>query len=355
MINHNNEIVAFHDEKVTLSSKEQAEMRARRYTNRRRLLRGLKRDGAPRPIECRSQGSYRMHTMVQQPGKDYDIDDGIYFRIEDLKGPRGGAMLPGDAKEMVRKALHDARFNVPPESRTNCVRILYNEGYHVDMPAYRRISNRNFAGVIETWYELASTQWKRSNPLAVTEWFTKENKRQSPDQVNGGQLRRLVRLLKAFAKSRPSWRDRNASGFMITVLVVESYRAALGRDDLALYETAVSIRNRLRGSLEIAHPTVPGEMLTSGPDDARTKFLREKLGWAIDQLESLVDPNCPPERSLRAWDRVFFTDFFSAKLQKYRARRMRERQALTGTPLVRQPGRRPPERPVDKRGGGRFG
>ena len=69
MINHAKDIIAFHKEEVTLPGREQAEMRDRRDANRRRLDRGLKRDGAPRPVECRSQGSHRMHTMVQQPDK----------------------------------------------------------------------------------------------------------------------------------------------------------------------------------------------------------------------------------------------------------------------------------------------
>ena len=151
-------------------------------------------------------------------------------------------MRPVDAKEMVRKALDDTRFNVPPESRTNCVRIQYDEGYHVDMPVYRRVSKKNFAGESVTWDELAGTQWTRSNPLGVTKWFLAENKRQSPSLVNGGQLRRLVRLLKAFAKSRRSWRGRIASGFMITKLVVENYVPSSDREDSALCQTMVAIR-----------------------------------------------------------------------------------------------------------------
>lgn len=34
-----------------------------------------------------------MQTMVQQPSDDYNIDDGVYFDIEDLKGARGSDRL----------------------------------------------------------------------------------------------------------------------------------------------------------------------------------------------------------------------------------------------------------------------
>ena len=66
MKNCHDDMIAYHDEDVTLPHKERTEMRDRRNTNHRRLNNGLKRDGEPAPIGCRSQGSYAMRTMVQQ-------------------------------------------------------------------------------------------------------------------------------------------------------------------------------------------------------------------------------------------------------------------------------------------------
>ena len=93
-----------------------------------------------------SQGSYAHRTMVQQADKDYDIDDGTYFSKDDLKGPKDGDKSARDAKEMVRKALHDEQFNKPPEVRTNCVRVYYSAGYHVDVPVYREVTTTDFLG-----------------------------------------------------------------------------------------------------------------------------------------------------------------------------------------------------------------
>jgi len=151
------DMIAYHNQDVTLPEKEQSEMRDRRNANRRRLKDGLKRDEEPSSIGCRSQGSYAMRTMVQDPDRDYDIDDGVYFDKDDLKGPQGGDKTATDAKEMVREALDDGSFKRPPERLKNCVRVYYNAGYHVDIPVYRRITDINGQGVEETWYELAST------------------------------------------------------------------------------------------------------------------------------------------------------------------------------------------------------
>ena len=88
------DVLAHHDEKVTLPQDERTAMHDRRNANRDRLKRGLKEANKPAPREFISQGSYAMKTMVQHPEYDYDIDDGVYFRKESLVGERGAEMSP---------------------------------------------------------------------------------------------------------------------------------------------------------------------------------------------------------------------------------------------------------------------
>ena len=307
MYNSHKEIRSYHDKKVTLSKKERDEMRRHRKANQKRLKDGLKLNNGPNPIRFQSQGSYEHHTMVQHKDKDYDIDDGVYFSQNDLKGKKGGDKSARDAKEMVRKAVHRNRLKRSPEVRTNCVRIRYDAGYHVDIPVYREIKK----GKEKPRYEIASSNWKKSDPTAVNRWFEEKCKCRSMSKDNGQQLRRLIRLLKAFTRSRKKWRNQIASGFMITVLIVEGcYRAHPGRDDKALYETIVAMRKRLASNLQIKHPTIKGGKLTSSPDDPKTGFLRKQLNQAINDLAILSNPSCDRKQMLKAWDKVFNTDFF---------------------------------------------
>ena len=356
MYSCHSDILAFHNSDVTLPQSEQDEMRERRDTNRQRQKDGLRRDGEPAPSRFQSQGSYAHRTMVQQPDRDYDIDDGTYFGKDDLKGPRGGDKTARDAKEMVRKALHDDRFNKPPEVRTNCVRVYYSAGYHVDVPVYRKVTTTGFFGDQETHYEIASSDWKRADPQEVTRWFNRENKRQSPDDTNGRQLRRQTRMLKAFARSRASWRPRMATGFMITTLVVdECYRSDATCEDKALYNTMVAMRDRLDRNLEIAHPTVDGDWLTSGWDDGRSKFLREKLDWAIRELGLLFHAECTRAQALKAWDKVFKTTYFSDRLKDEETESQRTVGAgMAASILIQNAEKAAAQQPVDKRGGGRY-
>src|SRR3954469_21246514 len=138
MRNTSREVCGFHDAEVALTTTERSEMRKRRNTNRERLKKGLEKNSNPKPIGCHTQGSYSMKTMVQDPDYDYDIDDGVYFKSADLKGSQGADKSALQARQMVCAALQDDKFATEPEVRKNCVRVYYEAGYHVDVPAYRR-------------------------------------------------------------------------------------------------------------------------------------------------------------------------------------------------------------------------
>ncbi|MBW3098815.1 cyclic GMP-AMP synthase DncV-like nucleotidyltransferase [Pseudohoeflea coraliihabitans] len=352
MYNCSNDVLAHHDEKVTLPTKEQDEMRERRDANRKRLKKGLDKQDKPAPLEHRSQGSYAMKTMVQHSQKDYDIDDGVYFDKEDLVGDRGAYLSALDARKMVRDALNDGPFNNAPECRRNCVRVYYNAGYHVDVPVYRRITTEGF--IKNHHYELASSEWKRSDARDVTKWFSDENRDQSPDTTNGRQLRRVVRQIKKFARSRPSWSGQILSGFGITKLVTECYKPDAAREDRALHDTMQAMRNRLNGSLVVGHPVTPGETITKGNDDATARFLRERLSEALVDLAPLFESDCTRAKALKCWDKVFKTDFFSLRESKKTQDASPGARGFLSAGLAIDEGKQAAEA-VRKEGGGRYG
>ena len=323
MFNCAKDVWAFHDKEVTLPGTEQKKMRDRRDSNRNRLRKGLAKAQKPAPIEFVKQGSYAMKTMVRDPANDYDIDDGVYFGKEDLVGERGGDMTSLDARKMVRNAVDDGRFKQKPDVRSNCVRVHYEAGYHVDLPVYRRVVTSTCFGRAEHYELAASSGWKRSDARDVTKWYETERERY---RDNGRQLRRVNRVLKKFARSRESWRAGILSGFGITVLLTECY-VCNDREDCALHATMVAMRDRLSRDLQIAHPVTPGEYITSGADDARARSFREKLTMAIDALEPLFETDCTRGKALKCWDKVFATIFFSERLEN-------ERRATVKSPAI---------------------
>jgi hypothetical protein len=342
MFDCGNDLISFHNENVTLSQDERAAMRDHRNANRDRLKKNLKEKTKPSPTDFIKQGSYAMLTMVQEPDNDYDIDDGVYFNKADLKDKSGNDMTPKDVRQMICDCLKDDRFNKQPQVRKNCVRIFYEEGYHVDMPIYR---------VTETdEYELAAgDSWVVSCAADVEDWFNNVNQTKSPDDQNGRQFRRIVRLLKKFARSRTGWKDKIASGFTITKLVEECYMANKDREDCALRDTMTAIYNRLNSSLEVMHPVTPGAKLTKGPDDESTKFLKTQLFDALNNLKCLDESNCTQKDALNAWDKVYKTDYFSSRL-KNESKADVSNASIFASIISKE--NDPPM--VNKKGGGRF-
>lgn len=322
MFDCSKDVRAYHDQEVSLPKSEQDAMRDRRNANRTRLRNGLADAGKPAPLEFVKQGSYAMKTMTRDPDNDYDIDDGVYFRKEDLVGDRGAEMTSLQARQMVRDAVDDGKFKKPPEVRSNCVRVYYEKGYHVDLPVYRRVTTSTVFGDVVHYELAASSGWKRSDARDVSEWYEDERAK----SADGIQLRRINRDLKKYARSRDSWRSGILSGFGISVLTVERFRHN-EREDRALYDTMVEIKGRLNWDLQVKHPVTPGDYITSGSDDARARCFRDKLTEAIDNLQPLFDADCTRERALKCWDKVFATTFFSERLEE-------EKRAAVAAPAV---------------------
>ena len=310
MFNTSTQVKSYHHDKVAIVGQARKDMRSRRDTNRDRLKAGLERDSKPKPLGSHTQGSYAMHTMVQDDNLDYDIDDGVYFKASDLAGPQGAAMSALDVRKMVCAAVQDDKFNTAPDVRANCVRVYYNTGYHVDIPAYRRNETTNiWTNKPEYSYELAGASWRKSDAKQVTVWFRKTNKELSPEAVGEGQFRRVVRYLKIFSKSRTSWKGKNPSGFALTKLASECFVNSLNRDDEALRSTMKAIADRLMYNKTVQHPVVDEYLISDG--DPRPTYLMDRLNENLGHLNVLDGTDCTHEKAMKAWDKVFCTSWFS--------------------------------------------
>lgn len=259
-------------------------------------------------IQFQSQGSYEMDTIINPTRGDYDLDDGIYF-IGNL--PR--AKRPGT--EVFHKQIIDAIGSKYGEvekviDKNTCVRVLFKDGYHIDLPVY-------YAG---DWRcpDLADKAkgWILSNPVEFIAWF--EEKAQSGFQKSflyesklfdeyqrwlsdirkkDVQLRRLVRFLKSWGDLR---REEMPCGLIMTILVANNYYSH-DRDDVALAETLVLIEASLRKSFTCLRPTTPeGEdLLASYPHkDAFLRYLRQFIENAKKALSE-----SDPSQACKSWQK----------------------------------------------------
>ncbi len=290
----------FYVEHVRLGKDRRDALAGHRDANLERLSAGLEKLG---PIDGAStahfddylvQGSYAMHTLNQHSENDYDIDTGIIFLRANI--PAGAK----EARARVARALREGggNFKKPPEARTNAVTVWYAEGHHVDLAIYRR----NGTGL-----EHASGDvWNACDPEEIPVWFKDKNQSLSPEG-KADQFRRVVRWVKALAKSRKTW--SMPGGMIISALVAEVYSPHESRDDVALLETLTALSNRLNGSTYVANP-VGGTLTGKKKYHDRVIFLRDKLEWLLPKLAVLRDEDCTLDDAKRAWRWVFNHSFW---------------------------------------------
>lgn len=293
----------FYRNKVVLHSADQHALREKKKLNISRLKSGLqeynKEKGTGYKIcEDRVQGSMAMHTVVQNDEKDYDIDVAIVFEKENL-----GEMGARAARNLVANALRrkTGQFAEEPEVKTSCVRIKYQEGYHVDFAVYRRYRESPNG---EYQYEHAGAEWTKRGIRAVEDWFRDET------ADKGDALRKMVRLSKMFCRSRDTW--VMPSGLLQTVLCDEQLDEH-DRIDEQFYDTMEHIVDRLEESLEVNAPVDNGRPLTARDTDlTRMKNWKNRLSAQLEKLSVLFDDDCTYAQALDAWSAFFQHDYWTS-------------------------------------------
>ena len=278
-------INSFYNDKVYLSEDEKNKLRNFREINIKRVKDGTDKlsenDGVchQKFVEDKSQGSMAMHTINQAQFKDnHDIDHALIYNSEEIDTD------PQKAREFVAKAIQalPSNFKKKPQARTNAVTIWYEDGYHVDFAIYRKRTDAKGLTIIEH----AGKEWTTRCPSSITNWFNKINSSLSPDPnssihhvtVAKKQMRRIVRLLKYWSKSRSGW--SLPSGLVLSVLVAECYQPDCNRDDIAFYATLSRIANRLKYNKVINNPidTIKS-LLVTDKDTKQVETLEKPIGF----------------------------------------------------------------------------
>ncbi len=305
------ELNEFYEEHVRLKD-ERKDLADYRDANIKRLKKGLKELDYPNCFESKDQGSYAMNTINKHPEKKYDIDTAIIFEKDDLPSD------PADARKRIEEAMIKSgnNFSTPPKAKTNAVRVSYAEGHNVDLAVYRK--NKDLLG--NSIIEHAGPEWTTRDPMDITNWFNLAVQDNSPSKefganVNDMQLRRVVRWLKMFAKSRSGW--NMPGGLIISVLAVECYVSNQYRDDSSLYDTMTNIRNRLMMNKEVKNPIETSQSLTSREKDkTRIENLENNLKSALEKMAALFKYGCTHAEAADVWNWVFKHSYWKEEMDK---------------------------------------
>lgn len=245
---------------IELVGDDLSDLRTSRNANRDRIKKHWKEKLQRTKPEFEEQGSFEMGTVIRPIEGDYDLDDGMYLQCigDDPSKWPSTATVQGWVVDAV-----DGYTKGDPKKKKMCVRVPYEGGYHIDIPAY----GKDEFGTTRVYEkDTAPSDFDESNPVALVDWF-KERKKSHED------VRDLVRFFKA-------WRDYKKGALlklksvMMTILVAERI-ASNERYDQAVVNTARACEAYIRAGGLISKPVAPFEDLTAG--------------WTTDDRTSIAD------------------------------------------------------------------
>lgn len=301
----NNKFLQFYQERVVLRKEQKNFLFQRKNLNINRLKEGLEEYNIENGTDYKMaeasivQGSVAMATVIQNESNEYDIDVAIIFEKDQIpEGTRATKNIVVNA--LKRKCTN---FKKEPTAKTNCIRIEYQGGYHIDFAIYRRYKESESDD--EYIYEHCGSEWRKRSPRKITNWFLVEN------EQKGYQLREVVRLLKMFSKSRPFW--KNMPGGLVQSVLANEVFQQYTRMDECFYYTVKAIRDRLAGgNMDVLNPTDTTMSLhLVKKDDAKMTNLLNNLDRNLEKLEVLFEDGCSDKQACEAWEGFFNHPFWT--------------------------------------------
>lgn len=259
------------------------------------------------------QGSFAMKTTVNPIGdKEYDVDDGVY-----IQGYSDKDIREWPSTTTVHTWVKDAvqgYTSTNPIDKSTCVRVVFAENYHVDLPIY--ISKNE-----DIYLANKENGWSISDPKEFTDWFIDKIK------IYGEQVRNDVKYLKA-------WKDYKnipLKGLEITILVADNFYKSTESDLNSLIGTIANINTMLKYNFSCNKPVRPYEDLFEKKSEAQREQIMESLEKLEEQLTKAAN-----EEDVEKINEILsgiFGDRFP-KVEKNKEEQEQESYVRTSSPAI---------------------
>jgi hypothetical protein len=257
------------------------------------------------------QGSYSLKTIVVplNPTDQYDLDDGIY--LQHLSNNISDWPTSQTVSNWIISAVKE-HTKKDPENKKNCVRVVYADGYHIDLSVYCESKGTTYLA------RLGDNQWVSSDAKAFNTWFYDRLEKTE-------QMRSCIKYLKV-------WKDYNGcdlKGIHITALVGLNHVPVAERDDDSFTQTVLKITGYIQSNRAIHNPIDSTENLISGWNSStidNTIAVLEKLH--AKALEAVNEEH--KGAASRKWITVFGTRFPEHQ-------EVKNHSQVAFVPLVRKP------------------
>lgn len=280
-----NKLFLDYDNNLNIPKKKKDKLKESKDILRTRIRKYFK-DNHPTYIpEFYIQGSYKMGTTILTKDDECDLDDGVYFKRE-------ADVTSTTLQKWVKDAL-DGATSTPVEHRAKCLRVIYQDDYHIDFPIYIFPEDDDHPSIA-----VKNIGFEESDPKEVVEWYKAE-------KAKNTQLNSLVKYLKGWGDSK---RNKMPSGLAMTILAANNIRPN-DRDDIALKDTLIKIQETLNVGFECIVPATPGDDLFEYFDDTRkNNFLSNLDDFIVDAKEG-VDNEPNQLKASRLWRKHLGSNF----------------------------------------------
>jgi hypothetical protein len=183
------------------------------------LFSALKNDDAigDLVVEKIKQGSWAHRTIIKpKKGTGFDAD----FLLKMVEQPDWND-TPARYGDAVYDALtDDGRYaRQPRDCKDRCVRVVYADGYHVDIVPFVVTADGN-GWIIDSSVNGGAGKWEAADPTGYTTWM------KGKDDLADGNLRETVRLLKYLRDHQDKYADTKS---VILTTVVGNQVTALNK------------------------------------------------------------------------------------------------------------------------------
>jgi hypothetical protein len=327
---YNNRITGFNG-KIRLTEKRKTDLKGSRKSIRKKI-RNWFTENKPDELQPKfgGQGSFEMNTIINpipEYDKDnnkllkFDLDDGVYFLENENEDNRRAI---NSWHNWVYESVED-HTDILPLKKNTCVRVLYADGHHIDLPIYYKDDN-----TIELAHK--SKDWIESDPKEFYEWFNKKAK-------DHQQLRRIVRYLKAWKNFRENSNSnlKLPSGFALTILATDNY-VPDDNDDIAFCETVRKIKEALDNKFECKRPTTPkDENVFENYSESRKNNFLNTLKSLLNDCDRAKNEKNFKKASEYLRDNQFGDRFPLGKNESENDKSNRLANSVAGTGIIHRP------------------
>ena len=250
------------------------------------------------------QGSWAHRTIIR-PAADLEFDADFLVQLAETTDWKKSPTKYADA---VWQALKNHTTYGSMTTRKNrCVRVTYANDCHIDVVPYIvEWSGR------EVIVNRTTGEFEQTYPTGFTEWL------QDKDDYTGGDLRKVLRLLKYLRDSRHAFEIKSVLLTTLAGSVVDGWRNANGDYYRDVPTTLVNVVEDLDARLQsnpfkphITDPSCPATSFDHRWTELQYRNFREAIHKLAPRLRTAYDLAGAPE-SVVAWQEIFGPSFPSS-------------------------------------------